>query len=286
VLLDSIALVGRTGDLETKARPETMATIRVQKSTKRPGVNDMAKIRQFFNAHDANNDGVISYEEMSDMLQKMNIQMSGDSEKNFFNQIDIDKSGEVDFGEFLDWYTTLMDLADAEAQKVMTRLEQSTTFTRTELEAIYENYKRVSASVVNDGMIDQEEFKQMMVAGGVPSWNTFLVDGLFGMFDSDGSGQISFEEFVSILATYHNKKKGGQNDKHKLLFKIYDVDKDGKISRADLGKILEDCLKCNNIVLSTEDTMALVEATFKRNGCGDTMDLAAYMKEVQERQIL
>jgi Ca2+-binding EF-hand superfamily protein len=262
-----------------------MATIRVQKSTKRPGVNDMSKIRQFFNAHDSNNDGVISFEEMSDMLLKMNIQMSTDSQKSFFNQIDIDHSGEIEFGEFLDWYTTLMDLADEEAQKVITKLEGTTTFTRSELEAIYDNYKRVSASVVNDGMIDAEEFKQMMVAGGVPSWNTFLVDGLFGMFDSDGSGQISFEEFVTILATYHNKKKGGQNEKHKLLFKIYDVDKDGKISKADLAKILEDCLKCNNIVLQPSDVMALVEATFARNGCGDFMDLKAYMKEVQDRSI-
>uniref|UniRef100_A0A7S1QUG2 EF-hand domain-containing protein n=1 Tax=Neobodo designis TaxID=312471 RepID=A0A7S1QUG2_NEODS len=263
-----------------------MATIRVQKSTKRPGVNDMAKIRQFFNAHDSNNDGVIVLEEMSDMLEKMNIQMSAESQKNFFNQIDIDRSGEIEFGEFLDWYTTLMDLADEEAQKVISRLEQTTTFTRSELEAIYDNYKRVSASVVNDGMIDAEEFKQMMVAGGVPSWNTFLVDGLFSMFDADGSGQISFEEFVTILATYHNKKKGGQNEKHKLLFKIYDVDKDGKISKQDLCKILEDCLKCNNIVLSPEDNMALVEATFKRNGCTDSMDLKAYIKEVQERGLV
>lgn len=262
-----------------------MATIRVQKSTKRPSMNDMAKIREFFNAHDSNGDGVISYEEMKEMMNKMNISMSDESVKNFFNQIDIDKSGEIEFGEFLDWYTTLMDLADEEAMKVVTRLEQQTTFTRTELEAIYDNFKRVSASVVNDGMIDAEEFKQMMVAGGVPSWNTFLVDGLFGMFDADGSGQISFEEFVNILATYHNKKKGAQNEKHKLLFKIYDIDKDGKISKQDLAKILDDSLKCNNILLGQADIMSIVEGTFQRAGCGDAMDLKAYMKEVQERHL-
>jgi Ca2+-binding EF-hand superfamily protein len=263
-----------------------MATIRVQKSTRRPGINDMAKIREFFNAHDSNKDGVISFPEMTEMLDKMNIKMSMESQKMFFDQIDIDKSSEIEFGEFLDWYTSLMDLADEEALKVINRLEKTTTYTQSELEQIYDNYKKVSASVVNDGMIDHAEFKQMMVAGGVPSWNAFLVDGLFSMFDADGSGQISFEEFVSILATYHNKKKGGVNEKHKLLFQIYDVDKDGKISKQDLFKILDDCLRCNNMCLEEGDVMKLVDATFARNGCGDAgMDLKAYLKEVVDRRL-
>lgn len=262
-----------------------MATVRVQKSTKRPGINDMAKIREFFNAYDVNKDGVISVTEMAQMLDKMNIKMSQESQVAFFNQIDIDRSGQIEFGEFLDWYTTVMELADEEAQKMLGRLEQQTTFSRSELEAIYENYKRVSASVVNDGMIDAQEFKQMMVAGGVPSWNTFLVDGLFRMFDVDNSGSISFEEFVNILSIYHNKNRKGSNEKHKLLFQIYDVDKDGRIGKGDLSKILADCLQCNNLQLDESDIAMLVDATFTRAGCTDFMNLDEYLREITQRRV-
>lgn len=262
-----------------------MATRTITKSAKRAPMADMAKIREFFNAHDANHDGVISFEEMCHMLQKMNINMSDQSEKDFFNQIDIDKSGMIEFGEFLDWYMTIMDLADEEAGKLIERLLTTTTFTRSELEAMYENYKTVSASQVHDGMIDLQEFKQMMLAGGVPSWNSFLIDGLFQMFDADGSGQISFEEFVTILATYHNKKKGGQNEKHKLLFKIYDIDKDNKISKGDLCKIMDDCMRSSGVEMQEKHLMKLVDATFARAGCTDGMDLKAYLKEVADRHL-
>lgn len=260
-----------------------MATIRVQKSGKRPGLNDMAKIREFFNVYDSDQNGSISMPELEQMLDKMGIKMTHESLTTFFQQIDIDKSGSIEFGEFVDWYTTLMELADEEAVKTLARLEQSTSFKRAELEAVYDNYKRVSASVVNDGMIDRQEFKQMMVAGGVPSWNSFLTDGLFSMFDADGSGSISFEEFVTILSIYHNKGKKGANEKHKLLFQIYDVDKDGKIGRTDLAKILSDCLACNNMILDDKDILALVDASFARAGCGTSMDLKAYLQEIAER---
>ena len=129
----------------------------------------------------------------------------------------------------------------------------------------------------------------MMVAGGVPSWNSFLLDGLFKMSDVDGSGNISFEEFVVLLSTFHNKTRSASasSEKHRLLFQIYDVDKDGRISKQDLTKILSDCLQSNNLVLQEADLMALVEATFARAGCGpDGMDLKAYMKEVVDRRLL
>jgi Ca2+-binding EF-hand superfamily protein len=256
----------------------------IQKSNKRPGINDMAKIRECFNAYDANRDGVISKQEFSELLVQMGFKMSQQAVDQFFAQIDVDKSGTIEFSEFVDWYTTLMELADREAQKMLENLLQDTTFTRNELEAIYENYKKVSASVVNDGKIDQHEFRQMLAAGGVPSWNAFLCDGLFKMCDVDGSGNISFEEFAHMLARLHDKKRSEKGKRNELLFSIYDVDKDGKISEKDLGSILSDCLQSNNIVLDEKSLEKLVKATFKRAGVTDGfMDMKAFMKEMEAR---
>lgn len=255
----------------------------IRKSNRRPGVGDTAKIRQLFNAYDTNHDGGISLTELCNMLEKMSIRMEADDQKKFFDMIDVDKSGTIEFGEFLDWYTTLMDLVEESAQKTLSSLQKTTTFSRSELETIYENYKRVSASVVDDGAIDQEEFKQMMIAGGVASWNSFLVDGLFRLFDADNSGTITFEEFVRILSILHNKTNNSQEDKHKLLFQLYDIDKDGKISVSDMCKILNDCLCSNNMELNESDVMKIVKATFARNGCGELMALDDYLREVKAR---
>lgn len=255
----------------------------IRKSNRRPGVGDTAKIRQLFNAYDTNNDGGISFTELCNMLEKMSIRMSPADQKKFFDMIDVDKSGIIEFGEFLDWYTTLMDLVEESAQKTLTQLQKSTTFSRSELETIYENYKRVSASVVDDGAIDLAEFKQMMIAGGVASWNSFLVDGLFRLFDADNSGTITFEEFVRILSIYHNKTNNSQQDKHKLLFQLYDIDNDGKISKNDMCKILNDCLCSNNMALSEGDVMKIVDATFERNGCGEFMSVDDYLREAKSR---
>lgn len=257
----------------------------IRKSNRRPGVADTARIKQFFNAYDTDGDGVISFVELETMLKKIAVHMSNEDFEKFFDRIDVDKSGEIEFGEFLDWYTTFIDLTEESARSMLKRLESTTNFSRSELETIHDNYRKVSASMVDDGTIDQAEFKAMMVAGGVASWNSFLVDGLFRMFDADGSGTITFEEFVHILSIYHNKNNKSSNDKHKLMYSIYDVDGDGKISRADLAKIVNDCLCCNNMKLSDEDVAKIVDATFKRNGCTEFMSLDDYMNEIKQRQL-
>lgn len=245
----------------------------------------MAKIRECFNAYDVNRDGVISKQEFSELLEQMGFKMPQASVAAFFEQIDVDKSGTIEFSEYVDWYTTLTELADREASQVLEKLLHDTSFTRNEIDAIYENYKRVSASVVNDGKIDQHEFRQMLAAGGVPTWNAFLCDGLFKMCDVDGSGNISFEEFAYMLATLHDKKKNAPGQRHELLFNIYDVDKDGKISIKDLCSILSDCFQSNNLVLSEASLEKLARATFARAGCTDSMELAAFKKEMQTRRL-
>lgn len=259
--------------------------LQIEKSNRRPGLNDTAKIREVFNAHDTDHDGTISRSELSMMLDKMAIKMSAEHKGQFFEMIDVDNSGEIEFGEFLDWYPTLMDMAEQEAQRLFAVLEKTTNFTRAELQTIYDNYKRVSASVTDDGMIDRQEFTEMLQSGGVSSWNSFLVDGMFRMFDSDSSGSISFEEFVTILSIYHNKNNKSKEEKHKLLFSLYDVDKDSVISKEDLSRVLSDCLKISNMQLEDKDVMRIVEATYARNGCNSKMDFNAYLKEMQARSL-
>ena len=83
---------------------------------------------------------------------------------------------------------------------------------------------------------------------------------MFQLFDENGDGVINFVEFIcglSILCT-----KGDRDEKLLFSFKIYDVDKDKKISRDDLRTVLEHTLEENKLKARKTLIDQLVEATF------------------------
>ena len=53
----------------------------------------------------------------------------------------------------------------------------------------------------------------------MPSKNSFFVEGAFRIFDKDGSGTVSLEEF---LETMHQFCQQGEEEKLLFLFKVYD----------------------------------------------------------------
>eukprot|EP00760_Papus_ankaliazontas_P035592 PhM_4_TR7923/c1_g1_i1/m.41314/K06268/PPP3R, CNB; serine/threonine-protein phosphatase 2B regulatory subunit len=141
------------------------------------------------------------------------------------------------------------------------RLMAQTTFTREELLNIQQNFKRLSSSITDDGLIDKVEFQQMMACHG----DTVFVDALFRMFDRDNNGGVDFDEFVVSLAIYQSKSKNvNEREKLRLFFKIFDVDGDDEISVTDLSTVLRSCFKSNYMGVGDEDISELVQATMAR----------------------
>lgn len=62
-----------------------------------------------------------------------------------------------------------------------------------------------------------------------------LVDHLFKQWDSDGSGEIDFQEFMHAITFV---RTGSSADKIVILFRIMDVDDDGCVSRVELARFL------------------------------------------------
>lgn len=157
------------------------------------------------------------------------------------------------------------------------KLAEATTFTSEEITNMYVNFKKLSASVKDDNLIDAQEFREMMACQG----GSVFIDGLFRMFDRDNSGGIDFVEFVTSLAIYQNKARSvPDTEKQRLFFKIYDADGDGEISQGDLKKMLNSCFASNFMEVADTDIDELVNATFQKYDLTSrgTIDLTSYSK--------
>lgn len=228
---------------------------------------DVAKVKEHFKRHDTNSDGCIDAGEFNVMLKRMGVLLSATDERRLFDAMDKDHSGSIEINEFVAQYPTIIALEKRAEEKQIENLRQKTTFSTEEIQAMYHNFKSIACTEKDDGLIDKDEFRRMMVASD-SSRNVLFYDALFRMFDRDGSNDIDFSEFVSALAVYHGKTVNTASSTHspdvraKFFFGLCDTDGDGFVSKSDLTKILADCLASNDLKVTAAEVANLVDVTF------------------------
>ncbi|XP_077442486.1 calsenilin-like isoform X1 [Vanacampus margaritifer] len=111
------------------------------------------------------------------------------------------------------------------------QLQAQTQFTRKELQSLYRGFKNECPS----GLVDEETFKiiysQFFPQGDATMYAHFL----FNAFDSDRSGAIRFEDFVLGLSVL---LRGSVPEKLRWAFNLYDINKDGYITKEDMLAIM------------------------------------------------
>ncbi|XP_019711757.1 Kv channel-interacting protein 4 isoform X3 [Hippocampus comes] len=176
------------------------------------------------------------------------------------------------------------------------QLEAQTRFSRKELQILYRGFKNECPS----GIVNEETFKdiyaQFFPQGGLcflvlraskvgrgPPLNPplfcgvalalsfFLTDAstyahfLFNAFDTDHNGSVSFEDFVMGLSIL---LRGTIQEKLKWAFNLYDINKDGYITKEemlDIMKAIYDMMgKCTYPVLKEETPRQHVEVFFQK----------------------
>ena len=134
-----------------------------------------------------------------------------------------------------------------------------------ELLALYEHFRAISSSRIDDGEVDFEEWLQALELRD----STFS-RRIFDAFDEDGNGSISFREFVVGLSVF--SPRSTIEEKLDLSFSLYDIDNDGAISKDELFAILKASMLENySLSISDEHMRELVDATFEQadvNGDG------------------
>ncbi len=100
--------------------------------------------------------------------------------------------------------------------------------------------------------------------------DSLFVEQMFQLIDQDGNGFVSFREFLDMIVIF---AKGSPEDKIKLMFDMYDVDRRGILDRASFKKMLKAMMELVNTQVSGDQMDTLIESMFTSAGFQNKQEL-------------
>ncbi|KAI9108467.1 hypothetical protein K1719_020658 [Acacia pycnantha] len=138
-------------------------------------------------------------------------------------------------------------------------LAAQTCFNVSEIQGLYELFKELSSSAVDDGLLSKEKFQLCLL--GSSKKQSLFVDRVFHLFDSKNDGVIEFGEFVRALSVFH--PVAPQEQKAAFAFQIYDLWQTGFIERDEVRELILALLRESDLILSADLIEAIIDQAFK-----------------------
>ncbi|XP_042215486.1 calsenilin-like [Homarus americanus] len=171
------------------------------------------------------------------------------------------------YGDFMMTFETVRPVKHKPVK--LEELCKQTKFTRQEIRLMYRGFKQECP----EGVVQEDAFKEIY-AKFFPHGNSSLyAHHVFKAFDLNSNGQISFRD---LLVSLSQLLRGTAYDKLKFAFKLYDVNGDGCITKAELTDIVSSVHELmgrsgHNRQVEDKQTREHVERLFKKldlNGDG------------------
>ncbi|KAK9698862.1 hypothetical protein RND81_08G136800 [Saponaria officinalis] len=128
-----------------------------------------------------------------------------------------------------------------------------------EVEALFELFKSISSSVIDDGQISKDEFQLAMFKK--KKTENLFANRIFDLFDVKRKGVVDFGDFVRTLNVFH--PNASIEDKMDFTFRLYDLDGIGFIERQEVRQILIAILCESELKLADETIEIILDKTFQ-----------------------
>ncbi|RIA05070.1 hypothetical protein BRARA_K00675 [Brassica rapa] len=145
-------------------------------------------------------------------------------------------------------------------------------FSVNEVEALYELFKKLSCSIIDDGLIHKEELQLALFQA--PHGENLFLDRVFYLFDEKKNGVIEFEEFIHALSVFHpyapiEEKIDCKNHSTITIqcptinnIPLYDLRQTGFIEREEVHQMVAAILMESEMIMSDELLTMIIDKTF------------------------
>lgn len=135
-------------------------------------------LAKIFKAFDKNGDGKLSMQEVKEgYLEHYGKVMSDEEVEEMFNKVDTDKSGFIDYSEF-----------------VVAAMNENQLTSNEKLQAAFKMFDKDGS-----GSISADEIREVLSFGGTNPLSKEAIDAIIKQVDENGDGDISYEEFVDMM---------------------------------------------------------------------------------------